>query len=40
MTAVLQAQLLEIQRQIAAMRRRYAEVRLERAMAPLEWCAA
>jgi len=40
MKAVLQAQLLEIQRQIAAMRQRYAEVRRERATAPLAWCAA
>jgi len=39
MKTVLHAQLQEIQRQIAAMRRRYAEVRRERAMAPLEWCA-
>ena len=40
MRAVLQAQLLEIQRQIAAMRRHYAEVRRERAMAAFAWCAA
>lgn len=40
MKAVLHAQLLEIQHQIDAMRRRYAEVRRERAMAPFEWCAA
>lgn len=40
MKAVLQAQLLEIQRQIAAMRRHYAEVRRERTMTPFAWCAA
>lgn len=40
MKAVLQTQLLEIQRQIATMRRHYAEVRRERAMAPFAWCAA
>ena len=40
MKAVLQARLLEIQSQIAAMRRHYAEVRRERAMAPFAWCAA
>ncbi|WP_431106673.1 hypothetical protein [Variovorax paradoxus] len=40
MKAILQAQLMEIQRQIAAMRRHYAEVRRKRAVAPLTWCAA
>jgi hypothetical protein len=40
MKAVLQAQLLEIRRQIATMRRHYAEARRERAMAPFAWCAA
>lgn len=40
MKAALLAQGLEIQRQIAALRRRYAEARRVRAAANFGWCAA
>ena len=40
MKAKLQAQLLDIQRQIAALRSKYAEARAARAMASFGWCAA
>ena len=40
MMAALVAHGLEIQRQIAGLRNKYAEVRRERAMAPFAWCAA
>ncbi len=40
MKAKLQAQLLDIQRQIAALRRKYAEARAARAKASFGWYAA
>ncbi len=40
MKAKLQAQLLDIQRQIAALRHQYAMARAARDMASFGWCAA
>jgi hypothetical protein len=40
MNAILRAQLLEIQGQIAALRRFYADVRAARAAVSLSWAAA